>query len=136
MSTHTDFPYIEFENPAFEITATSPRGQWVDINLYHLQKSVIVHEFGHAIGFQHEQTRHDRDGYVTIHTQNIISGYEFAFQKYSKSYASDYGVPYDYGSIMHYGQTVGFKFVFQSNATDRLPVQNFSNVDLKLLFCG
>merc|ERR1712038_123224 len=68
-------------------------------------RKTIVHEFGHAIGFQHEQTRPDRDNYVTIHTSNIKSGSAFNFNKKSSAYANSYGIPYDYSSVMHYGGT-------------------------------
>jgi hypothetical protein len=65
-----------------------------------------VHEFGHAIGFHHEQTRPDRDQYVQILYDNIQQGVEYNFQRYSTSVINDHGVPYDYRSVMHYGKYV------------------------------
>ena len=37
-------------------------------------KSVVEHEFMHALGFYHEQSRYDRDAYVRILRENILSG--------------------------------------------------------------
>lgn len=40
---------------------------------------IVIHEFLHAIGIYHEQSRADRDDYVTILSENIDSGYEMVF---------------------------------------------------------
>lgn len=61
-----------------------------------------MHEMYHALGFFHEQSRTDRDDYVTIVWDNIDPEYWYAFDKYDADYISPFGQPYDYGSAMHY----------------------------------
>jgi len=68
----------------------------------------IMHELGHALGLEHEQSRADRDKFVRINWQNIKKGEAAQFEK-----ANNYGkveVRYDYNSLMHYGP-----YAFTSN---------------------
>lgn len=64
-----------------------------------------AHEFMHAMGWFHEQSRPDRDDHVTIMYENITPGYESNFNKYSTSVVGLLHYPYDYGSVMHYSST-------------------------------
>lgn len=65
-------------------------------------KGTVAHELLHALGFWHEQSRIDRDNYVTINWQNIATNQQHNFNKYTSSSADTMGFPYDYYSIMHY----------------------------------
>jgi hypothetical protein len=58
----------------------------------------VIHEIGHAFGYQHEHQRPDRDQFVTVNTDNIEEGKESNFSIRSGVVLG----PYDYGSIMHY----------------------------------
>lgn len=64
----------------------------------------VQHEFLHALGFHHEQSRSDRDDYVTIVWENIQSGKDHNFQAYDDKTSSSLNVPYDYTSVLHYSK--------------------------------
>ena len=70
-------------------------------------QSTVIHEVMHAAGFDHTQSRQDRDKYVIIHLENLKPGLEGNFEKVTDP-ASNIG-PYDLTSIMHYGANAGSK---------------------------
>ena len=71
-------------------------------NCFH--SSTIEHEFLHSLGIHHTQNHWDRDRYVDIRFENIQSGKENNFWKQPRRRADTFGLPYDYSSVMHYGE--------------------------------
>ncbi|XP_065068435.1 uncharacterized protein LOC135693793 [Rhopilema esculentum] len=107
--TYTDSHYMEF---------TTGIGCWSYIGRRHfspntavslpsgcLSQTVIIHEVMHALGFFHEQSRPDRDSYVTIFYENINTGHLDNFKRMTYQQSITQDTPYDYKSIMHYTQT-------------------------------
>ncbi|XP_062862046.1 hatching enzyme 1.2 [Trichomycterus rosablanca] len=77
---------------AQQISLQTPACMW---------SGVASHELMHALGFVHEQSRSDRDQYVTILWENIIEGQKHNFRKYE---TNNLNTVYDYDSVMHYGR--------------------------------
>jgi len=67
------------------------------------RSGTIQHELAHVLGFFHEQSRPDRDSFITVNQGNVESGLGHNFDKYQWGKdVEDLGFGYDYGSIMHY----------------------------------
>ncbi|XP_070690986.1 meprin A subunit beta-like [Pempheris klunzingeri] len=86
------------------IGKVQPNGQVLSIGRYCDGISTVEHEFLHALGFYHEQSRYDRDDHLTIAFENIQAGFENNFRKVSDEVSTTHKVPYDYWSVMHYGK--------------------------------
>ena len=71
-----------------------------DVTLRCFGRRTITHELMHALGFWHEQSRPDRDNYITIDWSNVNPAYAYNLEKRTSQVAVHGG--YDYSSIMHY----------------------------------
>ena len=67
--------------------------------------STVMHEFAHAVGLIHEQSRPDRDDYIFVDFDNIIDDSRWQDQ-FGKKYTADQidtlGIAYDIYSVMQY----------------------------------
>jgi hypothetical protein len=111
------------------------------INIFNWNVQIVMcHEIYHSLGFWHEQSRADRDTYVTINLPNICGSgistactagtgpgqccgcsngttcVSCAFNFNINSAAGTFG-SYDFDSFMHYGRTA-----FSCNLTDTITV--------------
>ncbi|KAM7352139.1 seminal metalloprotease 1-like [Cochliomyia hominivorax] len=67
------------------------------------RKGTIQHELLHALGFEHQHSAPDRDNFIKIVWENIKKDKHNQFRKRSEQTVTDFGVDYDFGSVMHYG---------------------------------
>jgi Astacin (Peptidase family M12A) len=99
-----------------------------DISLMYpgcINNGTPVHEFMHALGLAHMQSHVDRDDFLTINWQNMEKIYESQFDKVNSTVFSNYGTPYDYWSVMHYGRKD-----FSKNGLDVMVPKDISYIDV------
>ncbi|KAM8855631.1 hatching enzyme 1.2 isoform 2-T2 [Spinachia spinachia] len=87
-----------------------------------LRVGVVSHEFMHALGFVHEQSRFDRDNYVTIKWPNIWRDRLRNFEKFK---TDSLDLPYDYSSIMHFGM-----YAYSQDGEPTIIPKNSQNIRL------
>ncbi|KAH7724532.1 NAS-13 protein [Aphelenchoides avenae] len=100
-----DYVHILPDDGCYSLVGRVGGKQPVSLGMGCIQKGIIIHELMHSTGFFHEQSRNDRDNYIKILWDNVESGLEDQFDKYSLSIIDNLGTQYDYGSVMHYGAT-------------------------------
>jgi len=103
-STHRNYIHILRGSGCSSMVGRVGGAQTVSIGYGCARFGTVIHELMHASGFWHEQSRYDRDSYVTINWSNIYPGMAFNFNKKTRSVTQDLGLPYDYRSVMHYPQ--------------------------------
>ncbi|XP_040575805.1 zinc metalloproteinase nas-7 [Lepeophtheirus salmonis] len=138
--------YVQFRNDKSGCFATAigfnRNRRVIVVNLSRrgcMGQATIIHELFHVLGFLHEQNRPDRDRFIRVNWNNIISSisryYQFArarksgesiarcnFSKltpYSNCYngmtSTTLGLSYDYRSVMQYSRTA-----FSKNGRDTI----------------
>ncbi|XP_068597930.1 high choriolytic enzyme 1-like [Brachionichthys hirsutus] len=99
---------IESRSGCYSYVGRRGGGQTVSLSrqgcLYH---GTVQHELLHALGFNHEQTRSDRDNHIRVYWENIIDDMVYNFNKID---TLNQGTPYDYNSVMQYS-----KYAFSKN---------------------
>ncbi|XP_042266826.1 high choriolytic enzyme 1-like [Thunnus thynnus] len=104
----TDYLNIQSLNGCYSYIGRLGNAQTLSLQrsgcVYH---DTVQHEVLHALGFQHEQKRSDRDQYIRVVLENVIPGKEHNFDKVK---TLNLGTTYDYESVMHYS-----KYAFSKN---------------------
>lgn len=68
-------------------------------------RGTIIHEFIHALGYDHMHSHADRNKYVDIIFKNIQSDAISNFDRVDPRKFSNFGTKYDLYSVMHYDST-------------------------------
>ncbi|XP_065145567.1 high choriolytic enzyme 1-like isoform X2 [Paramisgurnus dabryanus] len=117
--------YISIESRSGCYSYIGRRGNAQTVSLARhgcIYQSTIQHELLHALGFEHEQSRSDRDSYIQILWDNIKDSSKNNFEKIN---TLNQGTPYDYHSVMQYQRNA-----FSKNGYPTMvPIPN-SNVQL------
>ena len=87
--------------------------------------ATAVHEMMHAIGFDHEQNRSDRDDYIEIHWKNIPKESQHNFEKRQPNQNRLY-TSFDFESVMLYN-TTAFSRNHQVTMSSKLPQIELKN---------
>uniref|UniRef100_A0A182P9B1 Metalloendopeptidase n=1 Tax=Anopheles epiroticus TaxID=199890 RepID=A0A182P9B1_9DIPT len=129
-------PRSPLDRQYLNITA-NPTGCWAtlgmnllanQLNLHRegcLEKGIIMHELMHVLGLTHPQSRPDRDFYVLVQEDAVDAGLRKNLNKYQQGVIEDFGIPYDYESILHCQSDA-----FSSATSNRATVVPLVNVEI------
>ncbi|GMR60378.1 hypothetical protein PMAYCL1PPCAC_30573, partial [Pristionchus mayeri] len=113
LATNADTSAIVFSHNANGCSSSvGRRNQRQSLNLQIpgcMTVTIVAHELSHAFGTLHVQSRTDRETYVQVDTSNIQRGMEHNFRMEPNG-MSNYGIPYEFGSMQHY-----FPYAFAIN---------------------
>jgi len=113
---------IESKSGCYSYVGRQGGGQTVSLSrqgcLYH---STVQHELLHALGFNHEQTRNDRDNHIRVYWENIIDDMKYNFNKIA---TLNQNTGYDYNSVMQYERYAFSK----NNRPTMVPIPNSNAV--------
>ncbi|XP_062845367.1 zinc metalloproteinase nas-36-like [Trichomycterus rosablanca] len=102
-SNQRDYISIESRSGCYSYVGRTGYAQTVSLDRYGcIYHNTVQHELLHALGFNHEQCRSDRDNHIRVVWENIIDSYKYAFDKIA---TLNQGTPYDYNSVMQYHRT-------------------------------
>lgn len=132
-----DYPYINFVSVGPRDVSYSYVGRIggkQDIALadfafwgsYYGDYGVIEHEICHAVGMLHEQSRPDRDNYVTINWNNLTNDGRAQFEKQSSNYF--YRGSYDFNSLMGYDSYTSSTSVVRDTSKPMYTKKDGSNI--------
>lgn len=97
-----DFLYIQSLGGCYSYVGRQGDGQIVSLNRHGcIYYGIIQHELLHALGFNHEHNRSDRDQHIRVLLQNIRTGKE---RNFKETDTLNQETPYDYSSVLHYGR--------------------------------
>ncbi|MEU3642279.1 M12 family metallopeptidase [Lentzea sp. NPDC034063] len=116
----TDTNFIRFQPGDGCSSPVGMRGNRQNITLATTcPTGATIHEIGHSVGLWHEQSREDRNNFVTIDFTNVQQQNAHNFNQHITD-GDDVG-PYDYHSIMHYPPRA---FAIDTSRNTITPTQN------------